>query len=112
MAKQVYQLQLHVKQADGSFDGDLTDIVEFEIEAVQGNVFAVIDAWKAQAEKREKEETERDRAIAIQDGTYAILKGEFETPSEFFQTRVDHSLFASATEYSALVWARVNGMVR
>lgn len=50
------------------------------------------------------------RSIAVQDGARKILSGEYSTPSEYFNYFVDTSLFVSATEYSALVWARVEGM--
>jgi hypothetical protein len=53
---------------------------------------------------------EQLRIIAIQDGTRKVLSGEYSNPSDYFNYFVDGSLFASVSEYSALVWARVSAM--
>lgn len=53
---------------------------------------------------------EQERAIAIQDGTRAILSGNSESAVDYFNYYVDQSLFASVKEYGALVDDRVSAM--
>jgi hypothetical protein len=51
------------------------------------------------------------RSIAVQDGARKILSGEYETPQEYFNYFVDHSLFQSENEYALLVQRRAERML-
>jgi hypothetical protein len=56
--RKVYRITMQEQDAQGEFQ--LTDIVEFETSA-QGNVFEVLDIWRAEVAQRDRDERERDQ---------------------------------------------------
>jgi hypothetical protein len=56
--KKVYRITMQEQDAQGEFQ--LTDIVEFETSA-QGNVFEVLDTWRAEVAQRDRDEREQDQ---------------------------------------------------